>query len=128
MRYRRTVKEDGKLKVVWFGSYGTDSNGKAKFVSSDKHDNFSSEQEGVKDSLLQKLSTIENELWYSITYGIPLIEKYTSRTEMDVAIMTMILEHPEVQGILNFNSTVNGRTYSCTTEILSAFGSITLAI
>lgn len=128
MRYRRVVRDNDINNIVWFGSYGVDTNGKAKFAGTTKHDNFSSEKEGVKDSLIQQLNTIEGELWYSVNFGIPLIDNFTSKSEVDMEIMNRILSHPEVISILSFTSKVNGRNYWCNAEIQSRFGVISLTV
>ena len=128
MRYRRVIRDNDINNIVWFGSYGVNYDGTAKFAGPGRHANFSSEQVGVKDSLTQQLNTIEGELWYAINFGIPLMDNFTSKSELDTEIMSMILSHPEVQTILSFNSKVNGRSYTCNAEIQSTFGVITLSV
>lgn len=128
MRCRRTKRENDVNNVVWFGSYGKNADGTAKFYNdSDKHDNFSEEQESVKDSLTQRLSVIENELWYAINYGLPLIGN-ASRVEMDAAIITIIDGHPDVSEITSFESEFIGHSYHAKIEIQSAYGVINISI
>lgn len=128
MRYRRVIRDNNINNIVWFGSYGVNPNGTAKFVGPGKHENFSSGSLGVKDSLTQQLNTIEGELWYAVNFGIPLMDNFTSKSELDTEIMSMILAHPEVQTILKFTSRVQGRHYWCEAEIQSTFGVIILSV
>lgn len=112
--------------IVWFGSYGVDENGKAKFV--ENKENFSTNQQGVCDSLTQRLSILRNELWYDASYGLPLFDKIKSKIVLDSYIMTAIKEHPDVIEINNFNSKVIDNKYSCEMNITSTFGDISLSI
>lgn len=127
MRVRRIARVDGKNIIVWFGSYGKNTNGSAKFFNSnDIHDNFSENQEYTADLLTQKLSNIKNELWWNITFGLPLTDKLTSRIEIDAEIGQIILAEDSVTDILNFESTFNDHMYSAKIKILTKFGEINL--
>lgn len=115
------------FRVVWFGSYGTDENGKALFFDKDnKHDNFSSKQQAVVDSLTQRLSVLKGELWYSINEGLPLLDKTKSKLSLDSALGSIILKHPDVTNIVEFNSKIVNRKYHADVKILSVYGEISI--
>lgn len=118
-----------KKSVVWFGSYGKDENGKAKFYStSNIHDNFSEKLQGLSDSLTQRLSILLGELWYNVSYGIPLFKKQKSKLSMDSFVIKTILNHPDVKEISEFESQIVDRHYSCDMKILSVYGDLELNI
>lgn len=129
MRTRRVKKDNDKLNVVWFGSYGKNSDGTAKFYNpDDKHDNYSDEQQGVADSLMQRLSVIEGELWYNVEIGLPLLEKNKTKLSMDAAVSEMILEHPNVIQIEQFESEIINNKYSAYVIIQSTYGTLELTV
>ena len=119
MRCRRIV--DGN--VVWFGSKGKQANGHAEFFNpNDKHDNYADNQEAVADSLTQRLSVIQKELWYATSYGLPLFEKTRSKATVDATVADIITQHPDVVSILSFSSEVVNHKYSCSVSVQSTFG------
>ena len=130
MNCRRIKRENGKNIVVWFGSYGINNDGTAKFYNvNNKHDNISIEQEAVADSLTQRLSVIEGELWYSINEGLPLLERIKSKVELDASVTEIILGHPNVSSITSFESQLtNNHDYSARIEIETKYGLIELNI
>ena len=130
MNCRRVKRENGKNIIVWFGSYGINEDGTAKFYNiNDKHDNISTEQEAVGDSLTQRLSVIEGELWYSITEGLPLLNKIKSKIELDASVTEIVLGHPDVVSITSFSSQVNDkREYSTTFTVETEYGSLDVSI
>lgn len=111
MRARRIKREYDaggnvlRRDLVFFGSYGRNSDGSAKFYNPDnKHDNFSDGKQGIADSLLFKLNILEGELWNNITYGWPIWDKNKSKYVFDIFLSSTILKHPEVLRIEEFNS------------------------
>ena len=129
MRCRRLKKFNNVNNVVWFGSYGINGDGTAKFYNEDNiHDNFGDKQEAVSDSLTQHLSIIEQELWYATNYGLPLLEKLNSKVEIDAAIAEIVLANPDVLFIKEFSSEKEGHNYSANMVVQSTFGDITLNI
>lgn len=115
--------------VVWFGSYGKNADGTAKFYNEkDKEDNYATEQQGVADSLVQRLSIIRGELWYDLYHGLPLTDNITSKTIMDSSVLSIISEHPEVLSIREFNSSKNGRDYTATIKVNTIYGDVELSI
>lgn len=116
----RAIKDNN---IVFFGSYGINQDGTAK-----KADNYSTEQQGVADSLTQRLSILKGELWYQFSYGIPLFEKVKSKTYIDTYVATVVKNHPEVVNIIKFNSKLENRHYSAEMEILSSYGPLNFTI
>lgn len=105
--------------VVWFGSIGIDENG-----NSIKSSNFSEKQQGVADSLTQRLSVIKGELWYNVNHGVPLLEKLQRKQLLDASIVTIVNSHPDVKEILSFSSKIVNGSYSFDMTILSIYGEI----
>ena len=126
---RRLKKVGDTNHLVWFGSYGKNENGTAKFYNeNDKHDNYANKQQGVTDSLIQRLSVIREELWYNVGYGLPLLDKVKNKVEIDAAIMDIINSHPDVKSIKEFESTKTGSNYEATILVESIYGDIELVI
>lgn len=127
MRCRRIKKIDGRNEVVWFGSWGKNGDRTLFFSPTDKHDNFSDQQQGVSDSLTQRLSVLREELWYDIDYGLPLFDK-VRKSAMDSFICSTVLNHPDVISIDEFSSQVINNKYSCSMTVVSVFGNVVLSI
>lgn len=133
MRVRRVFDEnDGanrKRTIVWFGSYGVNADGTAKFVSkTNKHDNFASNNDEVKDSLIQRLSVIQHELWFNYQYGMPLVDSDTSKIMIDTFVMRTIQDHEDVIEITSFTSIVSKTAYACDVQIKTRFGNVNLVL
>lgn len=131
MKCRRYVKdiENNKKTVVWFGSYGKNEDGTAKFYNKDnKHDNYSLNDEGLASSINQQLSVIEGELWYSIETGLPLFSKGQTKISIDTAISEIILGYQEVINIESFNSEVINNNYSANISINTIYGTLVLSV
>ena len=123
MRCRNIV--DGT--IVWFGSIGLNDDGTAKFANED-HTSYVDNTDGTVASLTERLSVIKNELWYDMRYGIPLIDKVSSKSEMDVFIIQIVSEHPDVVSVTNFESKMIQHNYSCNMTINTIYGDISLSI
>lgn len=133
MRVRRIVDEKlGKARrraVVWFGSSGVNADGTAKFVNStDKHDNFASENEMVRDSLIQRLSVIKHELWYDYQYGMPLVDNDTLKVTIDTFVMSTIQQHQDVVEITSFTSFIDKHEYHCDVKVTTRFGNVVITL
>ena len=129
MKCRRLKKVGNTNHLVWFGSYGKNDDGTAKFYNpDDKHDNYADLQQGLCDDLVQRLSIIQTELFYAVEYGIPLFNKITKKAEIDIEVLDIIDSHPEVYSIMDFSSEIRGRTYSAQAVIQSAYGVTTMTI
>ena len=137
MRCRKIVEENGIKNIVWFGSYGKNSDGTAKFagtVSSDvnkqygyddngKHDNYSVEQQAICDSIIQQLSVIRGELWYNIGKGIPIFDKVKRKGFIDSYIVETVLNIKDVRSIITFKSEIeDSHKYKANIEILTKYG------
>lgn len=133
MRVRRVMDEHSgttrRRTIVWFGSYGTNTDGTAKFVNSnDKHDNFSSENAMVRDCLIQRLSVIQHELWYNYQYGMPLVDDSTVKVAVDNFVMKTIQEHQDVLEITSFTSNLDKHNYHCDVQFTTKFGNTSLSL
>lgn len=133
MKVRRLVTDNQTAKkerrVVWFGSYGTNTDGTARFFNSnDKHDNFASGNTWVKDSLIQRLSVIKHELWYNYQYGMPLVDDGTARVTIDAFVMETIQNHEDVLEITSFSSRIEGHEYHCDVGFTTTFGDDTISL
>ena len=106
MRCRNSIDKN----IVWFGSYGIDEDGKAKKVD----ENFVENEKAVAQSLKQKLSVIQGELWYHINYGLPLYNKVKSKGVLDAVILGILEDHPSVKKIINFKSSIVNHKYTFT--------------
>ena len=106
MRCRNSIDKN----IVWFGSYGIEEDGKAKKVK----ENFVENEEAVAQSLKQKLSVIQGELWYHINYGLPLYNKVKSKGVLDAVILGILEDHPSVKKIINFKSSIVNHKYTFT--------------
>lgn len=147
----RTRAMEGN-NIVWFGSAGKNPDGTAKLVYnqqglySDSRDlnkkisepaketlrmskfNFSTEQIGVRDSLVQRLSVLKGELWYRVNYGIPLFDKVHSKTLIDTQVASVVTSHEDVIRIEKFESSLYNHKYSCNMTIVTVFGNLDLEI
>lgn len=133
MRVRRVMDERSgttrRRAIVWFGSYGTNTDGTAKFVNpNDKHDNFSSENMMVRDCLIQRLSVIQHELWYNYQYGMPLVDEDTAKVIIDNFVMKTIQEHQDVLEITSFTSNLDKHNYHCDVQFTTKFGNTSLSL
>ena len=133
MRVRRVMDEHSgtarRRTIVWFGSYGTNTDGTAKFVNSnDKHDNFSSENTMVRDCLIQRLSVMQHELWYNYQYGMPLVDEDTAKVTIDNFVMKTIQEHQDVLEITSFTSNLDKHNYHCDVQFTTKFGNTSLSL
>lgn len=113
--------------IVWFGSYGKNEDGTAKFYDANKN-SFSDKQVAVKDSLTQRLSVLKGELWYRVSYGIPLFDKVNSKTLIDTFVISTITDNKEVVRIENFESSLRNHNYTCNMKIITSYGDLILQI
>lgn len=114
-------------KLVWFNSCGKDDNGKAIKYSS-TGTSFAKDKEAVATSLTQRLSALQNELWYDVEHGLPLLNKVKAKVEIDIAIATIVENHPDVVNIESFTSSVENKQYYCDLVINTEIGQLNLQI
>lgn len=123
----RIIDENGN--IVWFGSYGKNDDGTGKFINKDTKRSYVDKNEGIKCSLIQRLSVIKGELWYNIDLGIPLFEKQRNKGVVDSYIISTVLEHPDVISITEFNSyIVNNHNYECDFKCTTKYGEIEVSL
>ena len=89
----------------------------------EKAENYVEDSEAVSVSLIQRLSVIKNELWYSINYGLPLLDKVRNKAIIDAAIIKIINGHEGVQNIIEYKSGVEQKnhTYYFTANIATIY-------
>lgn len=99
---------------------------KAKFYNTNnKHDNYSKEQDGIIDSLMQRLSVLKYELWYDYNYGIPLLDKVRNKGTIDSTIIDIIMSHPDILTLVDYESEIlEGGEYSAYFVISTIYGQI----
>ena len=112
---------------VFFNSCGKDENGNAIKYSEDGV-SFAKDEEGVAQSLTQRLSVIRGEIWYNVLYGIPLFDKMKTKIEADIAVATMIEMHPDVKNIDDFTSQIINRKYSCNVTVNTKEGTLNIQL
>ena len=118
-------------EIIWFGSQGLDYSqpvydniGRLIGYKAIKTNSFSETQQGVCDSLTQRLSVFRNELWYRMSYGLPLFDKIKSKTLMDVEVTNIITSHPDVIEIKSFDSNVVDKHYTFNCVVMSKYGEV----
>lgn len=122
MKCRKMVDNN----IVWFGSIGKNEDGTAIFV--EDRQSYADKQDGLVSSLTERLSVIQSELWYNVTYGLPLFNKVRNKVSMDASVVNIVESHPDVISILSFTSKVEGRTYHCKFQVESKFGAVEVQI
>ena len=85
-------------------------------------------KEGTASSLSQLLSVIKREIWYRVSYGLPLYEKITTKVQMDSVVLTIINNHSEIVSISDFTSSISGHSYSAKVNAVSIYGPIQIVI
>lgn len=120
--------------IVWFGSYGINHDGTAKFYNANnKHDNYATEKQAVADSLTQRLNVLQGELWYAVNTGFPLWDKHKNTNVLDIYITSTILKHPDVSEVIEFSSEItqkegkNYYIYSANVRIMTKYGELTIS-
>ena len=87
---------------------------------------YSSKQEGVRDSLIPRLGIIKGELWYRKSYGLPLLDKIKSKGIFDSIIVGYIMDHPDVVGLDEFTSKLDGHSYKYDCKINTIYNEETI--
>ena len=90
--------------------------------------NFSDGLQAVADDLTEKLSVMRTELWHSMSFGLPLLDKVKSKALIDSAVADIVLRQPNVIGISKFSSAVNQKEYHADIEVQTALGNLTINI
>lgn len=84
--------------------------------------NYSTGVRGVRDGLIPRLSVIKGELWYKMSYGLPLMEKIRSKGIYDSIIVRYITEYPDVTNLEEFSSNLDRHTYTFDSIINTVYG------
>lgn len=122
MKIRNTVMNE-TLTPVFFGSIGKTASGKKIQAQS-----FVESIDAVTTALNQRLSIIKNELWYNMSFGLPLTDKVSSKYIIDASINEIVLNTQHVVEIMRFESSISGHTYKCNMTIRSDYGIIRLSL
>lgn len=109
--------------VVWFGSAGL-----GEYDRKIPANNFAEKQQHVVDGLRQRLSIIKGELWYKMNYGLPLLDKISSKAVVDASVLDIVNSQEDVKEILSFTSRVVNHEYTCNMQILTIYGEISISI
>ena len=129
MRCRTYIEDNGTKNIVWFGSYGKNSDGTAKKISNQQvESNFSINENAVADSLTEKLHVIKGELWHAIQFGLPLLDKVKSKALIDTTVAQIVSEQTNVIGITSFTSSIINKEYKCNMIIKTIFGDVNVLI
>lgn len=91
-------------------------------------ESFVDKQTGTVSSLNQLLSVIKGELWYNVSYGLPLYDKISTKYQMDSNIINIINNHNEVKAIKSFNSSISGHSYNCEVVVDSIYGELKIVV
>ena len=92
-----------------------------------RHDNYSSKQVAVADSLNQKLSLLQGELWWQVNKGWPLMSK-SNKLIYDTYLVDTISNHSKVVSITEFQSKSENRHYSAYVKVLTVYGNAEITI
>lgn len=112
--------------------YERDENGNlilykaANKVEADKDGKINSYINGrdaVSQSLTQRLSLLEGELYHYIRAGFPSFKK-ANKNILDSYVVKVILNHPEVKSISSYQSRVENRIYYMNADIVTIYGEL----
>lgn len=91
-------------------------------ISKIENSDYAEGAEAVVYSLIQRLSVLKGELWYNKGYGLSLLEKVRNKNFIDGEIINIILSHPEVRSIINYESKIsNDGGYRIKVQILTIY-------
>ena len=85
-------------------------------------------QLGICSDLVQRLSVLKGELWYSSEYGLPITDKVKTKMMLDMYVADTVMAHPDVIDVKNLTSTTDKGTYSCTMTVETIYGDLTMAV
>ena len=109
--------------VVWFSSCGKNDDGTAMNVES-----FSSDIDAVTNSLNEKLRVMKTELWHSMNFGIPVLNKIKTKSLIDSEVIKIIMNTEGVISIDSFLSKVINNNYHCTVIINTRYGLVDISL
>ena len=88
-----------------------------------KYNSYATGKEGVCQSIMQRLSLIQGELFHFINLGAPNF-KTTNKAMMDSYVIKTCLENKEVINIKSFNSVVKDNNYLCSIILNTNYGEV----
>lgn len=123
------VDEEGRAIKEYYSLSNVGSTGTSKFFNpNDIHDNFSKDLDATYDSLIQHLSVMKGELWFSANYGLPLLEKVKNKIVIDTSIASIINSITGVETLQTLSSSIFNHKYSAEIKIKSIYGDLTVSI
>lgn len=82
--------------------------------------------DGVAQSINQRLSLIQGELYHFINEGFPLLDKATDKVAMDAYLVKTVLHHPNVVKIINLQSKIVDHNYIAYINIETTAGNLNM--
>lgn len=82
--------------------------------------------DGVSQSLNQRLSLIQGELYHFMNSGYPLLNNSCDKQMCDAYLINTILNHRDVISIKEMTSKVVNHNYIATIKVLTKYGDLTL--
>lgn len=102
------------------------SSNKVEKDESGNIDSYANSREAVSQSLIQRLSLIEGELYHYTTSGFPSFKK-ANKNILDSYVIRVILNHPEVRSISSYQSKVENRIYYMNANIVTIYGELSFS-
>lgn len=113
--------------VAMFGSVGLKPDGTSiqAIGNQQSYDIF---QLGICSDLVQRLSVLKGELWYSAEYGLPITDKVKAKMMLDMYVADTVMAHPDVIDVKNLTSSTDKGRYSCTMTVETIYGDLTMTV
>jgi hypothetical protein len=92
---------------------------------------FYADADAVAQAIQTKLKLFRGEFWEDLDDGLPFFQQIAGSRDkdaIDLLIRSRILDAPNVQTIVSFSSTLQGRRYTAAAEVLTTFGTITVGV
>ena len=123
------IDESGRSKKTYYSLSNEGSTGSTKFFNAlDKHDNFAKDFDGTYDSLIQHLSIMKGELWFSANYGLPLLEKVKNKLIIDASLGMIITSIESVESLQSIVSKIFEHKYTADVRIKTIYGEMNVSI
>ena len=92
---------------------------------------FLTDTNAVAQAIQTKLKMFQGECWEDLDDGLPFFQSIAGNRDKattDLLVKARILEAPNTQSILSFQSTIENRKYSATATVSTAFGTVTVGV
>ena len=99
-----------------------------QYSQCEKAETFVADLDAITCALNERLRVIKGELWYNISFGLPLFDKVASKIQMDSAVLNIVNSQKGVEAVTEFNSTIVKSEYRCTMKIKTQYGDATISI